>query len=142
MYKKTVTYEDYDGIERTETFYFNLSKAELLEMELNRDGGLGNLIQKIIDEKDTRRMISIFKDIMNRSYGVKSDDGKRFVKNKAVLDAFVESPAYSDIYIELVTNADEAISFINGIMPYEMSHEQLKESVKQAEGTIVPVSIE
>lgn len=142
MYKKTVTYEDYDGIERTETFYFNLSKAELLEMELDRDGGLGNLIQKIIDEKDARRMINIFKEIMNRSYGVKSDDGKRFIKNKEVLNAFIESPAYSDIYMELITNTNEAVEFVNGIVPYDISHEQIKEAVAKADGNIVPVSLE
>lgn len=142
MYKKTVTYEDYDGIERTETFYFNLSKAELLEMEIDRDGGMANLIQKIIDERDARRMINIFKEVMNRSYGVKSDDGKRFVKNPEVLAAFVESPAYSDIYMELITDTDKAIEFINGIMPYEMSHEELKEAIDKVDSNIVPISIE
>ena len=142
MYKKTVTYEDYDGIERTETFYFNLSKAELLEMEMARDGGLGNLIEKIINERDARRMINIFKEIMNRSYGVKSDDGKRFVKNPEVLAAFVESPAYSDIYMELITDTEKAIDFVNGIMPYDMSHEELKKEIEKVESNIVPISME
>ena len=139
MYKKTVTYTDYDGVERTESFFFNLSRAELLDMELGSDGGMTGLINKIVDEKDTKRIVGLFKDIMNRSYGVKSDDGKRFIKNEEVLNEFLDSAAYSDIYMELVTNTDKAIEFVNGIMPADLVEKAAKQEL---EANIVPVSIE
>jgi hypothetical protein len=117
MFKKTVTYVDYNDVERTETFYFNLTKAEVLEMELGTVGGLSAMIQGVIDAKDTPALIKIFKDLVLRSYGVKSVDGKRFVKSHELAEEFSQTEAYSDIFMELATNDAEAAKFVKGITP-------------------------
>lgn len=117
MLRKTITYTDFNGNERTEDFYFNLTKAELTEMEMVTDGGLTNKLQRIVDTNDTKSMIDTFKDIICRSYGVKSEDGKRFVKNDELRNAFVQSEAYSELFMELVTDPEASAAFINGIIP-------------------------
>lgn len=117
MLKKTISYVDYDGNERTEDFYFNLTKAELLEMSLSTAGGLDKYIEKITKTQDTPKLIELFKDIIIRSYGVKSDDGKRFIKNQEVTEEFTQTEAYSDLFMTLATNDKEAADFLNGIIP-------------------------
>lgn len=117
MLKKTITYSDYDGNQRTEDFYFNLTKAECAEMELSADGGLDKMIRKIVATKDSKRVVEIFKDLILRSYGEKSPDGKRFIKNQEVRDSFAQTEAYSDLFMELATDADAAANFVNGITP-------------------------
>lgn len=121
MIKKTVTYTDYNGLERTENFYFNLSKAEVLEMEMSTAGGMAESIQKIIDAKDTPAIIRVFKDLVLKAYGVKSDDGRRFIKSKELSEEFSQTEAYSQIFMELATNADEAAKFVNGIVPADLA---------------------
>lgn len=120
MIKKTITYTDYNDVERTETFYFNLSKAELAEMELGVDGGLTNQLKKIVDAKDTKQLISVFKDLVLKSYGIKSDDGRRFMKSEEISKAFSETEAYSVIFMELATNDQIAAEFVNGIIPKDL----------------------
>lgn len=117
MLKKTIKFTDYDGNERTEDFYFNLSKAEITEMELTQTGGLVRLIEKIVAEQDSKRIIEIFKDLILRSYGEKSPDGRRFIKNKEIQEAFSQTEAYSELFMELATDADAAADFVNGIIP-------------------------
>lgn len=117
MLKKTIKYTDFNGTERTEDFYFNLSKAEIMEMEMGTTGGMTAMLQKIIAEQDSKKIIEIFKDIILKSYGEKSLDGKRFVKSKELTDSFVQTEAYSDLFMELATNADAASNFIKGIVP-------------------------
>lgn len=117
MIKKTITYTDYDGNERTEDFYFNLTKAEILELEVMDNAGLEKYIQRIIDEKDMKRLVAIFKEIIMKSYGKKSIDGRRFEKSPALLDDFMQTEAFSNLFMELATNAEEAANFINGIVP-------------------------
>lgn len=117
MLKRTMTYVDFDGNSRTEDFYFNLTKAELTEMELSETGGLIKTINKIVASQDTKRIIEIFKDLILRSYGEKSLDGKRFVKNDEVRNSFAQTEAYSDLFMELALDADSAAAFINGITP-------------------------
>ena len=121
MIKKTVTYTDYNKVERTENFYFNLSKAEVLEMEMSTAGGMAESIQKIIDAKDTPAIIRVFKDLVLKAYGVKSDDGRRFIKSKELSEEFSQTEAYSQIFMELATNADEAAKFVNGIVPADLA---------------------
>ncbi len=121
MIKKTVTYTDYNEVERTENFYFNLSKAEVLEMEMSTAGGMAESIQKIIDAKDTPAIIRVFKDLVLKAYGVKSDDGRRFIKSKELSEEFSQTEAYSQIFMELATNADEAAKFVNGIVPADLA---------------------
>lgn len=132
MLKETRTYTDYDGVERTEDFYFGLSKAELAEMELSTDGGMQNLIEKIINSKDNKKIIEIFKDILLKSYGEKSADGRRFVKSPELSKAFSETPVYSDMFMELATDDKKASAFIDGILPAEMKA-QLAEIRKNKE---------
>jgi len=117
MLKKTIKYTDFDGNEREETFYFNLTQAEVTELELSTEGGLSAKIQKIIEAKDNSTIIEMFKDIIGRSYGEKSPDGKLFVKSKEVRDAFMQTQAYSDLFMELATNPDAAAAFVSGIIP-------------------------
>lgn len=117
MLKKTITYTDYNGIERTEDFYFNLSKAEIAEMELEVPGGMTAMIDRITKTKDAPSLIKIFKELILRSYGEKSDDGRRFVKSKELSEKFEQTEAYSELFMELATNADSASEFIKGITP-------------------------
>lgn len=119
MYKKTITYTDYDGNERTEDFYFHLNKAELFEYEFLTNGGTSTLINKIISEKDQPRLVKLFKELILMSYGEKSLDGKRFVKNKELTDAFTQTEAYSNLFMELAVDEKSAAEFVNGIMPAE-----------------------
>lgn len=121
MLKKTITYTDYNDVERTEDFYFNLSKAELMEMELGTSGGLAEMIQKIVAAQDAPAIIKVFKDLILKAYGEKTLDGKRFEKkNGDLAAAFAETEAFSQLYMELATDADAAAAFINGIMPNDV----------------------
>lgn len=117
MIKKTMTYTDYDGNQRTEDFYFNLTKAEVAEMEMSTAGGLDKMINRIIAEQDGKRIIELFKDLVLRSYGKKSDDGRRFIKSQELREDFAQTEAYSDLFMELATDADAAAMFVNGIVP-------------------------
>lgn len=121
MIKKTVTYTDYNGVERTEDFYFNLSKAEVSEMELSTTGGFAEMLQKIIDAKDQATIIKVFKEVVLKAYGVKSPDGRRFIKTQELTDEFVQTEAYSDIFMELAFDAEAASVFVKGILPSDLS---------------------
>lgn len=117
MLKKTITYTDYNGIERKEDHYFNLSNAELMEMEMSTTGGFAEMLQKLIDAQDNPSLMKIFKKIILKSYGLKSDDGKRFEKSEELSKAFEQTEAYSELFVELFTDADVAAEFIQGIIP-------------------------
>lgn len=117
MFKKTITYTDYNDVERTETFYFNFTKAEVLEMELGTVGGLSAMIQGIIDAKDTPALIKVFKELVLKAYGEKSADGKRFIKSPELSEAFSQTEAYSDIFMELATNDVAAAKFVKDVTP-------------------------
>ena len=117
MLKKTITYTDYNDNTRTEDFYFNLSEAELMEMEMSTVGGLAESIQKIVAAQDAPSIIKIFKDLVLKAYGVKSADGKRFIKNSTIREEFEQTEAYSKLFMELATDADAAAEFVNGIVP-------------------------
>ena len=117
MLKKTVTYTDYNGSERTEDFYFNLTKAEIMEMELTTVGGLSAMIEKIVAAKDGPTIIKTFKDMVLKAYGEKSADGRRFIKSPEIAEAFSQTEAYSQIFMELATDDEAAAKFVNGIIP-------------------------
>jgi len=131
MYKKTIKYTDFNDVEISEDFYFNLTKAELLEMESKSNGGLKAKLERLINTRDVSAIMSIFKEIITSSYGVKSDDGKRFIKNQQVLDEFMQSNAYSELYVELATNSDAALEFIMHIIPKDLSKQISEEDVKK-----------
>lgn len=121
MIKETIEYTDYNGTDRKEDYYFNLTEAELMEMEMSTNGGMTGLINNIIAAQDAPAIIAIFKDLLLKSYGQKSLDGKRFIKNQALRDEFEQSPAYSQLFMKLATNSDDAAKFINGIMPAKLA---------------------
>ena len=135
MLKKTIAYTDYNGVERKEDFYFNLSKAEIMEMEMSTSGGLTEMISKIVAAQDTPAIIKLFKDLVLRAYGEKSLDGKRFVKideNGIPLSrAFSQTEAYSVLFMELATDAEAASEFVNGIVPADVSKAAKEEAKKQ-----------
>ena len=117
MLKKTVTYVDYNGVERTEDFYFNLSKAEVTEMELSVEGGFSKMLEEIVKSNDNARILELFKEMVLKAYGEKSADGRRFVKSKELSEAFSQTEAYSEIFMELAMDEKAAAACVNGIMP-------------------------
>ena len=130
MIKKTITYTDYFGEKRTEDFYFDLNKAELIEWEMSKDGGMERFVKRVTEAKSVPELFPIFKDFVLRAYGVKSDDGKRFIKNDDVRASFEQCPAYSELVISLIQNTDEAIKFLNGIAPADIAEQATKERDK------------
>lgn len=117
MLKKTITYTDYNGNERTEDFYFNLTQAEVAEMEMSKSGGLSEMINRIVSTQDHPQIIKVFKELILKAYGEKSLDGRRFVKSKELSDEFSQTEAYSQLFMELATDADAASKFVNAIVP-------------------------
>lgn len=120
MLKKLIEYTDYNGKQRKENFYFSLNKAELMEMELGTVGGMQNLIQLIIDKQDIPEIIKTFKMLILKSYGEKSADGVRFIKSDELSAAFSQTEAYSNLFMELISDANAAAAFINGIVPADL----------------------
>ena len=121
MIKEPITYTDYNGTERTEDFYFHLTKAEIMKMELGVKGGLAEAINRIIAAQDTPAIIEVFEDLIKKSYGVKTPDGRGFLKRPEDLEAFMATEAYSILFMKLSTDADAAAKFINGVVPADMS---------------------
>lgn len=129
MLKKTITYTDYNGVDRTEDFYFNLSKAEIMEMEMGTSGGLSEMINKIVAAQDAPAIIKVFKDLILKAYGEKSPDGKRFIKSDEIATAFSQTDAYSQLFMELATDSDAAAAFVNGIVPAAEKGGNIKQMV-------------
>lgn len=129
MFKKTIEYTDYNGEKRKEDFYFNLNKAELMEMQLSQNGGLQNHLMRIIRTKDTPELVKMFKEIILMAYGEKSPDGKKFMKSDEIRKDFECSEAYSELFMELATNSDSAAEFVNALLP---SDYQASEADKEA----------
>lgn len=126
MLKKTITFNDLDGNPVTEDFYFSLNKAEIAELEFSEKGGLSGYVEKIIATEDNTKLIAIFKDLILRSVGRRSEDNRRFVKSQDIIDDFTQTEAYSELFVELATKTDSAIQFINGIVPKGLEAEMKK----------------
>ena len=131
MYTRTIKYTDYNGVEREEKFSFNLTKAEIMEMEMSEVGGLTETINRIVAAQDAPQLIKLFKDLILRAYGEKSADGKRFIKNDEIKEAFSQTEAYSILFMELAQDADKASEFVNGIIPADLSKELQKSSLPE-----------
>lgn len=138
MLKKKLTYKDWNGVERTEEFCFHLTEAELMQLELETEGGFKGLLQRIIDASDSAKMIKIFKELIDRSYGVLSDDGKYFRKTPEALRDFQSTQAYSDLYISLL-NDEEAAKFIKAVAPVIPVSEEQKALMENGGITTTPV---
>lgn len=134
MYQWPHTYTDYNGNERTETFYFNLTKADIQDLEFRTPGGIRNYVTSIVNTLDGQKIADFFKDLIQKSYGIKSPDGRRFMKSDEILKAFTETEAYSDLYMSIATNDKAAAEFFNGIFPKEMvdAAEKQKELAEKA----------
>lgn len=119
MLKETIKYQDYDGNEYEEDFYFNLNKSELIKLQTSIPGGLEQMIKNIIAAKDQNALMSMFSKIIHISYGEKSPDGKHFVKSEELATAFEQTLAYDNLFMDLINDADKAAAFVNGILPSE-----------------------
>lgn len=137
MYTIPIKYTDYNGNERSENFMFNLSKAEIVEMELSTQGGFAERIQHIIDAQDTPTLVKLFKDLILKSYGVKSADGRRFEKSEELSREFSQTEAYSDLYMKLATDAGAASEFVNNIVPADV-RDQMK-NAESVSGDVVKI---
>lgn len=135
MYKITETYTDYDDNKRTEDFYFNYSQAELADMQFSVAGGLAGMIDKIIKTNDTPELVKLFRELIQKAYGEKSNDGRRFMKSPELTKEFTETEAYSQIYIRLATDANAAKDFINNVVPKDM-----RDKMQQNSSNVVPMA--
>lgn len=126
MLKKTMTTTDFGGTQRTEDYYFNLTESEIMEMQLGTEGGFVEMVKRITDAKSQLELAELFKKMICKSYGVLSPDGRRFIKNDAVLDDFMSTQAFSDLYMELVGSVEKATDFFNAIMPEKVKTEMAK----------------
>lgn len=138
MYKKTITYEDYNGSTRTEDFYFNLTEAEVTEMQLSVKGGFAEMINNMVKANDLGSLIGIMKEMIVKSYGIKSDDGRRFIKKPEYVEEFTETPAFSALYMELATDEKAAANFINKVMPAKFVAEAEKNAKENSTVTNLP----
>jgi hypothetical protein len=130
MLKKTITYEDFDGNQRTEDFYFNLNRSEMIEMDLSTPGGYEKQVNKIIAEQNHAKLVEYFKEMILKSYGEKDLEGKRFVKSDTISLAFSQTNAYDQLFIELATDANAAADFINGVLPKDNTLQDHKDPKK------------
>jgi hypothetical protein len=137
MYAKKIMYTDYNGSKREETFHFNLTAAELLEMELMEDGGMESLLQRIVETRNYKQLVTIFKQMILGAYGVKSPDGKRFIKSKELTDEFQQTEAFAELYIELATNDEAATAFVNATLPSKERMEEVRRRIDAGQPKVV-----
>lgn len=128
MLKKTITYTDFNDTEQTEDFYFHLSRTDLAELSFEHPGGLSKYLEDMVKSEDAKLIMSTFKAIISRSVGVRSEDGRRFDKSDAISNEFMNTAAYDELFMELVTDDKLALAFVKGILP-----STLVESAEQAQ---------
>lgn len=141
MYKQTIDYVDFDGNKRSEDFYFNLTKAELVEMELGTDGGMSGILDRITRAKDTPSIIKEIKNIILKAYGIKSADGRKFLKNDQIRQEFECSEPFSEMFMSLATDDEKAAAFIIGIMPKDVAEAMPADFMEQAKNGTLPANI-
>lgn len=129
MLKKDITFQDLEGNPITETHYFHLSKADLIELQLGKEGGFEEWLKKVIAAEDGKQLVRELKDIILMAYGVKSEDGKRFIKSKEARDAFANSEAFSELFSEIALDSDAASAFVNAVIPHDLSGNPAQTSV-------------
>ena len=136
MYKKTITFTDYNGVERTEDFYFNLNESEVMKLEMRVPGGLTAMMQRIVQKLDAQQIIDTFEDLIRQSYGEKSPDGREFRKDAGLVERFMQTEAYNKLFMELCTDSKAASEFFNSIIPQKLDSEVSKQTNPP---TLVPV---
>lgn len=117
MLKKTITYIDYNDKERTETHYFDLNEVEATELELSVEGGMSKKLEAISKSEDKAAMFAFFKELVAKAYGIKSEDGRRFIKSEQITEEFIQTRAYVKLLMELAQNGDKLAEFFNGVIP-------------------------
>lgn len=132
MLKKTITCKNFNDVETTEDYWFNLTESEILEMQLGTAGGLDESLKQIVAGMDLPRMVNFFKDFVLKAYGVKSPDGKRFIKNDEIREAFSQTNAYNKLFMELAFDDVAAAEFINGVIPKDVA-DKMSEITKKDE---------
>ena len=121
MIKKTITYEDFNGGKQTEDVYFHLSKTELIDLEYSFEGGLTEILPELIKDKNIPKILELFKSIILKSYGKRSEDGRTFIKNEEEAQEFLKSPVFDALFMELLSSPETATAFIGGIIPKDLS---------------------
>lgn len=135
MLKKTITYVDYDGVERTEEHYFNLTESELTKKEMSESGGYAKKLEKMIQAKDAKSFMEVITDVIRMAYGQKSPDGRRFIKNDDIFEEFEQTEAYNKLFMELVSDDEAASDFIVGILPRDIAT-RVKKAMEESKGDI------
>lgn len=127
MLKKTIKYTDFNDVEQSQDCYFNLTKSELMKMEMRTNGGFASKIKAAVDNNDNETMLNIFEELILNSYGVKSEDGSKFIKvdkdGHRLADDFKQTAAYDALFAELASDADAAANFVNGVIPASLQQE-------------------
>lgn len=142
MLKKTFTYTDFFGKERTEDCYFHLSESKLAEMDLKTQDGWSEWVKEIVAAKDNETLVEIFKKVILASYGQKSPDGRRFIQTKELSEEFSQTPMFDQLFMSLVTDANAAADFFNGIVPEKVQKEAKKQELEQKENSSNVVSMQ
>lgn len=127
MTYELITYKDYNGVEKTRKFYFNINKAELIKLETMTPGGVAQALDDAVKAKDAVKLMQFFENIISMAYGEKSEDGERFVKSKELSEAFMQTEAYNQLFTSLLTDANKASKFINSVFPKELVEEAMKQ---------------
>lgn len=116
MRKETITYTDYNNVTRTEDFFFNLNEAELAALQYGVDGGLKEMLERIVKSNDNKQIMACFHEFIAKSYGEKSPDGRRFVKSEELSEAFMQTEAYNELMLHFMTDANYSAEFINDVL--------------------------
>lgn len=137
MLKKTITYKDYNDVERKEDFYFNLTQTELMKWDLKTPGGLAAKLEKITQKFDVPSLTEFLEDLIDKSYGIKSDDGVRFIKDPKLSEMFRQTEAYDQLFIELFSDEKKTSDFINGILPKELLEQAQKQNANASKPALL-----
>lgn len=137
MFQKAITYEDYNGVKKTKNFYFNLTRSEIAKMHLMTEGGLDQMIKKMIESGSNKEIFTYFENFVLSCYGEKSADGEEFIKNDEIREKFRNHPAYDVMFMEFIEGGDKAMSdFINAVVPRDMQ-DAMKKSDPEALNKLV-----
>ena len=138
MFRKDITYTDYNGDKQTETCYFNLNRTELMDIALDLPEGIVEPSDNekeasihLVDKLGTKGIFNFIKDVVKKSYGIKSEDGRRFIKDDQITLEFTQTPMYDEIISEFTHDDKAASDFINNVIPAEYINEQIKKNNKK-----------
>ena len=136
MRKETITYTDYNNVTRTEDFFFNLNEAELTALQYGVDGGMKEMLERIVKSNDNKQIMACFHDLIAKSYGEKSPDGRRFVKSPELSEAFMQTEAYNELMLRFMTDANYSAEFINDVLA-DVTKRTEERNAKKAEGNAI-----